>query len=145
MVFITGDLVDEVHMQWSDWLSQVVRYYKEDTYHVEMEWLAGPIPIELVKLYHMFENMHFVSQIHIYSASIVSSLVGSDYQHTLVADRLVTSDSLGVFKYHVNYNTLLVKTSYMELTDIDPTLVCIWLLSSRRLHLTGCYLPLDSI
>ncbi|KDR11229.1 lysosomal alpha-mannosidase isoform X2 [Zootermopsis nevadensis] len=41
-----GDLVDETHIKWSDWLSQVVRYYKEDTYHVEMEWLAGPIPVD---------------------------------------------------------------------------------------------------
>jgi hypothetical protein len=51
MLLITGDLVDEVHIKWSDWLSQAVRYYKQDVYNVEMEWLAGPIPIESVELY----------------------------------------------------------------------------------------------
>jgi hypothetical protein len=43
---ITGDILDEVHVKWSDWLSQVVRFYKEDSYFVELEWLVGPIPIE---------------------------------------------------------------------------------------------------
>jgi alpha-mannosidase len=46
MLSITGDLVDEVHIKWSDWVSQAVRFYKEGTNHVELEWLVGPIPIE---------------------------------------------------------------------------------------------------
>lgn len=42
---IRGDLVDEVHQVFNDWISQVVRIYKSEKY-VEFEWLVGPIPIE---------------------------------------------------------------------------------------------------
>ncbi|KAJ9584475.1 hypothetical protein L9F63_021169 [Diploptera punctata] len=41
-----GDLVDEIHVQFSDWVSQVWRFYKKDIYSVELEWLVGPIPIK---------------------------------------------------------------------------------------------------
>nr|CAD7429114.1 unnamed protein product [Timema monikensis] len=40
----TGDLVEEIHQVFSDWASQVIRVYKEES-HVELEWLVGPIPI----------------------------------------------------------------------------------------------------
>nr|CAD7205491.1 unnamed protein product [Timema douglasi] len=40
----TGDLVEEIHQVFSDWSSQVIRVYKEES-HVELEWLMGPIPI----------------------------------------------------------------------------------------------------
>lgn len=40
-----GDLVDEVHQIFNEWLSQVVRIYKTENF-VEFEWLVGPIPIE---------------------------------------------------------------------------------------------------
>ncbi|KAH8287905.1 hypothetical protein KR018_006962 [Drosophila ironensis] len=40
-----GDLVDEVHQTFNDWISQVVRVYKKDSY-AEFEWLVGPIPID---------------------------------------------------------------------------------------------------
>lgn len=39
---IRGDLVDEVHQIFSDWVSQVVRIYKT-VRHIEFEWLVGPI------------------------------------------------------------------------------------------------------
>lgn len=42
---IRGDLVDEVHQVFNDWISQVVRAYKTENY-VEFEWLVGPIPID---------------------------------------------------------------------------------------------------
>lgn len=42
---IRGDLVDEVHQVFNDWISQVVRIYKTEKY-VEFEWLVGPIPID---------------------------------------------------------------------------------------------------
>lgn len=42
---IRGDLVDEVHQIFNNWISQVVRIYKTEKY-VEFEWLVGPIPIE---------------------------------------------------------------------------------------------------
>ena len=45
---ILGDLVDEIHIQHSDWVSQVWRYYKEELYNVELQWLVGPIPIKYV-------------------------------------------------------------------------------------------------
>lgn len=40
-----GDLVDEVHQVFNDWISQVVRVYKTEKF-VEFEWLVGPVPIE---------------------------------------------------------------------------------------------------
>jgi len=45
-LLITGALVQELHVKWTDWLSQAVRFYEHDPYHVEYEWLVGPIPIE---------------------------------------------------------------------------------------------------
>lgn len=42
---IKGDLVDEVHQVFNEWISQVVRVYKVLNY-VEFEWLVGPIPID---------------------------------------------------------------------------------------------------
>lgn len=41
---IRGDLVDEVHQQFNEWISQVVRVYKTEKF-VEFEWMVGPIPI----------------------------------------------------------------------------------------------------
>ncbi|KPU73915.1 uncharacterized protein Dana_GF15795, isoform B [Drosophila ananassae] len=40
-----GDLVEEVHQKFNDWISQVVRVYKKDSF-AEFEWLVGPIPID---------------------------------------------------------------------------------------------------
>lgn len=40
-----GDLVDEVHQVFNNWISQVVRIYKKEKL-VEFEWLVGPIPID---------------------------------------------------------------------------------------------------
>lgn len=42
---VRGDLVDEIHQTFTDWLSQVVRVYKTENF-VEFEWLVGPIPVE---------------------------------------------------------------------------------------------------
>ncbi|XP_063226460.1 lysosomal alpha-mannosidase-like isoform X2 [Bacillus rossius redtenbacheri] len=39
-----GPLVDEIHQVFSDWVSQVIRVYKEEN-HVELVWQVGPIPI----------------------------------------------------------------------------------------------------
>lgn len=41
---IKGDLVDEVHQQFNEWISQVVRVYKTEKF-VEFEWIVGPIPV----------------------------------------------------------------------------------------------------
>lgn len=41
---VKGDLVDEVHQMFNEWISQVVRIYKTEKY-VEFEWMVGPIPI----------------------------------------------------------------------------------------------------
>lgn len=38
-----GPLVQEVHQQFSSWVSQVVRLYN-DSRHVELQWTVGPIP-----------------------------------------------------------------------------------------------------
>lgn len=40
-----GKIVEEVHQIFTDWISQVVRVYKDDN-HFELEWLAGPLPID---------------------------------------------------------------------------------------------------
>nr|CAD7590765.1 unnamed protein product [Timema genevievae] len=40
-----GPVVEEIHQVFSDWMSQVIRVYKEEN-HVELEWLVGPIPVE---------------------------------------------------------------------------------------------------
>ncbi|CRK93801.1 CLUMA_CG007329, isoform A [Clunio marinus] len=41
---IRGDQVDEVHQVFNDWISQVVRVYKNEKF-IEFEWLVGPIPV----------------------------------------------------------------------------------------------------
>nr|CAD7445524.1 unnamed protein product [Timema bartmani] len=50
-----GDLVEEIHQVFSDWTSQVIRVYKEES-HVEFEWLVGPIPIN----YSGQTNLYFI-------------------------------------------------------------------------------------
>ncbi|XP_058821108.1 lysosomal alpha-mannosidase-like isoform X2 [Topomyia yanbarensis] len=40
-----GNVVQEVHQVFNEWISQVVRIYSDEN-HVEFEWLVGPIPIE---------------------------------------------------------------------------------------------------
>lgn len=45
IVVYRGDLVEEVHQKFNDWISQVVRVYKDKRY-AEFEWLVGPIPVE---------------------------------------------------------------------------------------------------
>ncbi|KAA8547520.1 hypothetical protein F0562_003949 [Nyssa sinensis] len=42
---IRGPLVDEVHQQFSSWIYQVIRLYKEKE-HAEVEFTIGPIPTE---------------------------------------------------------------------------------------------------
>ncbi|KAG5675727.1 hypothetical protein PVAND_005607 [Polypedilum vanderplanki] len=42
---IRGELVDEVHQTFNEWLSQVVRVYKTENF-VEFEWLVGSIPVD---------------------------------------------------------------------------------------------------
>ncbi|KAB7502024.1 Lysosomal alpha-mannosidase [Armadillidium nasatum] len=54
-------LVAEIHQQWTTWVSQVLRIYKDKNY-VESDWLVGPIPIEdgigkeIVNQFH-FKNL----------------------------------------------------------------------------------------
>lgn len=40
---IRGEHVEEVHQQFNEWISQVVRIYKTEKF-IEFEWLVGPIP-----------------------------------------------------------------------------------------------------
>ncbi|RXG60900.1 hypothetical protein Avbf_17080 [Armadillidium vulgare] len=42
---IEGPLVEEIHQEWSSWVTQVVRTYQDKNY-VEIEWLVGPIPVD---------------------------------------------------------------------------------------------------
>lgn len=41
---INGPVVDEVHQKFSEWISQVIRLYKDENI-VEFEWLVGEIPV----------------------------------------------------------------------------------------------------
>ncbi|XP_062548691.1 lysosomal alpha-mannosidase-like isoform X3 [Armigeres subalbatus] len=40
-----GNVVQEVHQVFNEWVSQVVRVYADES-HVEFEWMVGPIPIQ---------------------------------------------------------------------------------------------------
>ncbi|XP_031623847.1 lysosomal alpha-mannosidase-like isoform X1 [Contarinia nasturtii] len=42
---VKGDLVDEVHQTFNEWISQVIRIYKNENY-AEFQWLVGPIPVD---------------------------------------------------------------------------------------------------
>ncbi|KAB7498673.1 hypothetical protein Anas_06480 [Armadillidium nasatum] len=42
---IEGPLVEEIHQEWSSWVTQVLRTYQDKNY-VEIEWLVGPIPVD---------------------------------------------------------------------------------------------------
>ncbi|XP_064094192.1 lysosomal alpha-mannosidase-like isoform X1 [Macrobrachium nipponense] len=46
ITIIQGDVVTEIHQTWSSWMSQVMRIYDGDLLSIEMEWLAGPIPVD---------------------------------------------------------------------------------------------------
>lgn len=43
---VRGDIVDEVHQVFNEWISQIVRIYHDNTSAVEFEWMVGPIPIK---------------------------------------------------------------------------------------------------
>ncbi|XP_077999782.1 lysosomal alpha-mannosidase-like isoform X1 [Glandiceps talaboti] len=45
MQLVQGDLVQEVHQQFTPWASQVIRLYKGQK-HAEFEWTVGPIPFK---------------------------------------------------------------------------------------------------
>ncbi|XP_045462132.1 lysosomal alpha-mannosidase isoform X1 [Harmonia axyridis] len=40
-----GNLVTEIHQKFNDWISQVVRMYKEENV-IEFDWVVGPLPSE---------------------------------------------------------------------------------------------------
>ncbi|GAB1602915.1 lysosomal alpha-mannosidase-like [Argonauta hians] len=54
---VKGALVQEVHQQYSSWITQIIRLYKSSDF-VEVEWTIGPIPIkdhqgkEVIVSYH---------------------------------------------------------------------------------------------
>lgn len=37
-----GELFDEVHQKYNDWVKQIIRIYKNDSY-IEFDWVVGPI------------------------------------------------------------------------------------------------------
>ncbi|KAG8262574.1 carbohydrate binding [Homalodisca vitripennis] len=42
--YYKGPLVEEVHQQFSSWVSQVIRAYRNEN-HMEFNWMVGPVPI----------------------------------------------------------------------------------------------------
>ncbi|XP_072144341.1 lysosomal alpha-mannosidase-like [Dermacentor andersoni] len=45
---VKGPLVQEIHQTFSDWVSQVIRLYKDEDI-IEFDWVVGPIPFRLVQ------------------------------------------------------------------------------------------------
>lgn len=43
---VRGDVVDEVHQRFNEWISQVVKIYHDNSTGVEFEWTVGPIPVD---------------------------------------------------------------------------------------------------
>lgn len=41
---VAGDLVDEVHQTWGEFVHQIVRVYKLGADAIEFDWVVGPIP-----------------------------------------------------------------------------------------------------
>lgn len=42
----TGTLVDEVRQQFNDWITQIIRVYKDEgNNYIEFDWLVGPIEV----------------------------------------------------------------------------------------------------
>jgi len=41
-----GELFEEIHQIYNDWISQTIRLYKDDSVRVEFEWQVGPIDVE---------------------------------------------------------------------------------------------------
>merc|ERR1712139_679382 len=41
---LEGDVATEVYQQYSDWVSHVIRLYRDEPF-VEVEWTVGPIPV----------------------------------------------------------------------------------------------------
>lgn len=41
---VRGDHVEEVRQVFNEWVSQIIRVYREEN-HIEFEWMVGPIPI----------------------------------------------------------------------------------------------------
>lgn len=46
-LMVLGPIVQEIHQECNEWVSQVIRKYNGDD-HIEFEWLVGPIPNELI-------------------------------------------------------------------------------------------------
>lgn len=54
--YFLGELVDEIHQKMNDWVSQVIRIYKDSEY-IEFDWLVGPIPTEYGFYNKMFDTI----------------------------------------------------------------------------------------
>lgn len=52
-LLLTGPICDEVHETYSDWVSQIIRVYKDEPF-IEFNWLVGPIPLGLVHIFLFF-------------------------------------------------------------------------------------------
>lgn len=42
--FVAGDLIDEVHQTWGDFVHQIIRVYKVGVDYAEFDWVVGPLP-----------------------------------------------------------------------------------------------------
>lgn len=38
-----GEVVDEVHQRFNEWITQIIRVYKGSQNYIEFDWLVGPL------------------------------------------------------------------------------------------------------
>lgn len=38
-----GQLFEEIHQQFNEWLTQIIRVYASEDYYIEFDWIVGPI------------------------------------------------------------------------------------------------------
>lgn len=42
---VQGEVVDEVQQKINDWITQIIRVYKDGFNYIEFDWLVGPIDV----------------------------------------------------------------------------------------------------
>lgn len=47
LIFVSGPLVTEVHVEINEWVSHAIKIYADDGF-VQHDWLVGPISIKYV-------------------------------------------------------------------------------------------------
>ncbi|KAF5294473.1 hypothetical protein FQR65_LT01599 [Abscondita terminalis] len=102
-----GDLVTEIHQIFNDWVSQIVRIYKTESF-VEFDWLIGPIPRE-----RRFRSRRIVDEIAFDKRLVVRG------SHYLVAGPYVNNN--GIKSLAAQERDLAQKKLLQAWTFLSPT------------------------